>query len=267
MRHVSIVYYSETSNRKDFVTKIFDMFKSQLENAKRIFVKPNIVSSESYPTTTHPEVLDTLLSLLSNHDVAVGDGPAVDAGRSDQVLRNTPLREVCEKHNINLTNLYSGPMKTVTSSRGYTVKVSAIPSSCDYIISLPVLKVHNMCGLSGALKNQFGYLSKLDRILMHTKLKNIQKGIAETNTAIHTNLFIVDAVQTMTKAQECRHGGCPTQLGAMIAGTDPVSLDHFGLNLLQKIEPQLKAKKPNMKYIDYASEYGVGKTDYKIHKI
>jgi hypothetical protein len=53
----------------------------------------------------------------------------------------------------------------------------------------------------------------------------------------------------------------------MIAGTDPVSLDRFGLELLQRIEPELKAKKPNMKYIDYAAEYGVGKTDYKIHKI
>jgi len=267
MRHVSLVYYSETSNRRDFVTKILNMFQAQLENAKRIFIKPNIVSSEPYPTTTHSETLDTLLSLLSNHDVVVGDGPAVDAGRSNEVLRNTPLRQVCEKHNINLTNLYSGPMKTVKSNRGYTVKVSAIPFSCDYVISLPVLKVHNTCGLSGALKNQFGYLSKLDRILMHTKLKNIQKGIAETNTAVHTNLFIVDAVQTMTKAQECRHGGCPTQLGAMIAGTDPVSLDHFGLNLLQKIEPEIKEKKPNMKYIDYATEYGVGNTDYEIHKI
>jgi len=264
---MSIVYYSETSNRTDFVNKTIAIFKSQLDNAKRIFIKPNIVSSEPYPTTTHPEVLDTLLKQLSNHDIVVGDGPAVDAGRSNQVLHNTPLREICEKHNINLTNLYSGSMKTVTSKRGYTVKVSAIPFSCDYVISLPVLKIHNMCGLSGALKNQFGYLSRLDRILMHTKLKNIQKGIAETNTAIHTNLFIVDAVQTMTKAQECRHGGCPTELGAMIAGTDPVSLDRYGLNLLQKIEPELKTKKPNMKYIDYAAEYGVGNTDYEIHKI
>jgi uncharacterized protein (DUF362 family) len=267
MRYLSIVYYSETPNRKDFVTKIFDIFKSQLENTKRIFIKPNIVSSEPYPTTTHPEVLDTLLSQLSNHDVIVGDGPAVDAGRSNEVLRNAPLRQVCEKHSINLANLYSGPMKTVTSKRGYTVKVSAIPFSCDYVISLPVLKVHNSCGLSGALKNQFGYLSKLDRILMHTKLKNIQKGIAETNTAIHTNLFIVDAVQTMIKAQECRHGGCPAPLGTMIAGTDPVSLDTYGLQLLEKIEPQLREKKSNIKYIDYAAEYGVGKTDYKIHKI
>lgn len=264
---MSLVYYRETRNRSDFVVEILEMFKNQLENAKRIFVKPNIVSSEPYPTTTHPEVLDALLSWLSSREIVVGDGPAVDAGRSDKVLRNTPLREICENHNTGLVNLYSGSMKRIKSKRGYSIKVSAIPLLCDFVISIPVLKVHNTCGLSGALKNQFGYLSRLDRILMHTKLKNIQKGIAEVNAVVPTNLFIVDAVQTMVKAQECRHGGCPAELGAMIAGTDPVSLDCFGLDLLQKVEPELKSKKSNMRYIDYASDYGVGNTDYEIRKI
>lgn len=264
---MGLVYYRETSNRRDFVAKTFDIFKKQLENAKRIFVKPNIVSSEPYPTTTHPEVLDALLSWLSNREIIVGDGPAVDAGRSDKILQNTPLREICENHNVSLVNLYSGAMKRIKSKRGYRIRVSAIPLSCDFVISVPVLKVHNSCGLSGALKNQFGYLSRLDRILMHTKLKNIQKGIAEVNVAVPTNLFILDAVQTMVKAQECRHGGCPADLGVMIAGADPVSLDCFGLDLLQKVEPELRAKKSNLRYIDYASDYDVGNRDYEMRKI
>jgi uncharacterized protein (DUF362 family) len=264
---VSLVYYCKTCNRSDFVFKILEMFKEQLDTAKRIFIKANIVSLEPYPTTTHPEVLDALLSKLSSHKIAVGDGPAVDAGRSDKILQNTPLREICKDHNVSLMNLYSAPMKHVKSERGYSIRVSAIPLSCDFVISVPVLKVHNSCGLSCALKNQFGYLSRLDRVLMHTKLKNIQKGIAEVNVAVPTNLFIVDAVQTMIKAQECRHGGCRADLGVMIAGVDPVSLDCFGLDLLQKVEPELKEKKANMRYIDYASDYSVGNTDYEVRKI
>jgi uncharacterized protein (DUF362 family) len=267
MRSMSLVYYRETCNRGDFVVKTLEIFKEPLENAKRIFIKPNIVSSEPYPTTTHPEVLDALLSKLPSHEIVVGDGPAVDAGRSDKILRNTPLREICRNHNVSLVNLYSKPMIRIKSKRGYTIKVSAIPLSCDFVISVPVLKVHNSCGLSGALKNQFGYLSRLDRILMHTKLKNIQEGIAEVNAAVPTNLFIVDAVQTMVKAQEYRHGGCPAEMGVMIAGADPVSLDCFGLDLLQKVEPELREKKSNMRYIDCASDYGVGNTDYEIHRI
>ena len=102
---------------------------------------------------------------------------------------------------------------------------------------------------------------------MHMRLKNIHKGIAEVNVAIPGNLFIIDAVQTMIKAQECRHGGCPAELGVMISGADPVSLDCYGLELLQEVEPELKTKESNLKYIEHASEYGVGNIDYEVHKI
>ena len=261
------IYIAETSNRKEFVTKIMKIFKIQLDQVNSIFIKPNIVSSEPYPTTTHPKTLDALLGHLSDRKPIVGDGHAVDTGYTKNILADSSLKEICNNHGVELVNLYKKKMKKWTSPRGYTIKISTLPLECDFIISLPVLKVHKQCGLSGALKNQFGYLSKLDRILMHTKIKDLHKGIAEVNVAIPTNLFIVDAVETLTKAQECRHGGCPTKLGTMIAGTDPVSLDTFGHKLLQKVDPGLGKKQKNIKHIDYAQEYGVGRKDYRTIKI
>jgi uncharacterized protein (DUF362 family) len=159
-------------------------------------------------------------------------------------------------------------MKTVRSPRGYKVKVSTLPLSCDFVISLPVLKIHFMVGLSGALKNQFGYLSKKDRLLMHCKVKSIDKGIAEVNAAVPTDLFIVDAVESMIGAQECRHGGCPARVNAMIAGTDPVSLDLYGLELLKRLEPRFGAKKDQaLRYIEFAKSYGVGLKEYEVKRL
>ena len=175
---------------------------------------------------------------------------------------------MCKRYGVRLVNLYSEKMKTVQSPRGYKVKVSALPLACDFVISLPVLKVHGMVGLSGALKNQFGYLSRQDRLLMHCKVKSINKGIAEVNAAVPTNLFIIDAVETMIKGQECRHGGCPAKLNTMIAGTDPVSLDLFGLQLLKKLEPKFEHKKTQaLKYIEYASGYGLGMKDFTVKEV
>jgi len=258
------VYVSETSDRKEFVTKIFEIYKQQIDKAKAIFIKPNIVSLEQYPTTTHPETLDAILTLLSNKDIIIGDGHAVDTGFTKKILENSPLKQICQKHNLTLTNLYNKKMKKYTSPRGYTIKTSTLPNECDYVISLPVLKVHKQCGLSGALKNQFGYLSKLDRILMHSKIKDIHKGIAEINLANKTDLFIVDAIETLAKAQECRHGGCKAKLNTMIAGTDPVALDTYGHKLLQNIDPTMKT---TIQHLDYAQEYGLGTKSYKINKI
>ncbi len=264
----SIVYSSENLSRKYFVEQIMEIYKLHLQRVKKVFVKPNIVSYEMYPTTTHPEVLDAVLMCLSDHEVIVGDAPAIDAGRSSKILQKSPLRKVCDTYGIKLVNLYSEKMKIVQSQRGYKVKVSTLPLSCDFVISLPVLKIHGMVGLSGALKNQFGYLSRQDRALMHCKIKNINKGIAEANAAIPTNLFIIDAIETMVKAQECRHGGCAAKLSAMIAGTDPVSLDLFGLQLFKQLEPKFEYRKNQaMKYIEYAERYGLGSKDFELKNI
>lgn len=265
---MSTVYFSESLDRRSFTAKILEIFKEPLEKAGKIFIKPNIVSYEPYPTTTHPEVLETILKQLSNAEVTVGDAPAIDAGRSNKIIQTSPLKQVCDHYGIRLVNLYSEKMKTIKSSRSYKIKISTLPFTCDYIISLPVLKTHNMCGLSGALKNQFGYLSKQDRLLTHSKIKNINKGIAEVNRAIPTNLFIIDAIETMIQAQECRHGGYPAKLGFMIAGTDPVALDCFGLQLLQKVDSKFEDKKQkSLRYIEYAESYGVGTKNYETTQI
>jgi uncharacterized protein (DUF362 family) len=265
---MSVVYFSENWSRDGFVSQIMEIFQPCLNKARKIFVKPNIVSYEPYPTTTHPEVLDAVLKRLSGHEVVVGDAPAIDAGRSRTILQKSPLKEICDSYGVRLMDLYSEKMKTVQSSRGYKVKVSVLPLSCDFVISLPVLKVHGTVGLSGALKNQFGYLSRQDRILMHCKLKNINKGIAEVNAALPTNLFIVDAVETMIGAQECRHGGCPAKLNTMMGGTDPVSLDIYGLQLLGNLQPKLDQERNQaLRYIEYASSIGLGKKDFKVIRL
>ncbi len=263
-----MIYLSQSGDRDHFVDQIFKIFAAPLDKAKRIFVKPNIVSYEQYPTTTHPEILEAVLKRLCDREFAVGDAPAIDAGRASKILQKSPLNEVCNRYGVKLLNLYSEKMKTVQSTRGYKVKVSTLPLACDFVISLPVLKIHGMVGLSGALKNQFGYLSRQDRFFMHCKIKNLNKGIAEVNAAVATNLFIVDAVETMIKAQECRHGGCPAKLGSLIAGTDPVSLDLFGLQLLKDFEPKFEDKRNQaLRYIDYAFDYGLGKKDFAVKEI
>jgi len=131
---MSVIYVAETSNRKDFVAKIIERFRSQIDQVDSIFIKPNIVSSEPYPTTTHPKLLEALLENLSDKELIVGDGHAVDTGYTKNINANSPLKKVCNKHGVNLVNLYKKKMKKWTSPRGYTIKISTLPFQCDYII-------------------------------------------------------------------------------------------------------------------------------------
>ena len=57
-------------------------------------------------------------------------------------------------------------------------------------------------------------------------------------------------------------------LARAIAGTDPVSLDLFGLQLLKRLEPKFEHKKNQaLKYIEYASDYGLGKKDFTAREV
>ena len=100
--------------------------------------------------------------------------------------------------------------------------------------------------------------------MLHTApWKSIHKAIAELNLAIKPNFWVIDAVQTLINTNEVRHGGKLKELGYMLAGRDPVSLDIEGLKLLQKVDPDLKDKKPeDIPHLKYAIDLGVGQREY-----
>ncbi len=265
---MSTVYWSQTGNRKAFVRSALEAIKAQIDSAQTFLVKPNVVSSEPCPTTTHPDTLQAVLEFLSGRDVVVADAPAIDAGSAQSVMDRSPLYAVCEAQGVPFLNLYKGQDTKFVSPRGYSLTLFALPLERDLVISLPVLKSHNVCGMTGALKNQFGYLPRRERIAMHVGIKNIHKGIAELAVAAKPHWIIVDAVQTSVCAQELRHGGSIQDLGYMLAGSDPVALDCFGLTLLRKAAPEFQHKSPeDIPHLKYALEYGVGSPEYQAVEI
>lgn len=266
---MSLVYLQKTENRKEFVNKVFEIpeIKKEIKKAKKILLKPNIVSFEPYPTTTHPEILESCLEFLLNFnkEVLVGDGPAPDAGNSKKIIENHPLKKLSDKFQTPLVDFSSGPMRKI-KTKSFNFKFSTIPFECDFVISLPVLKSHGPCKITGALKNQFGLISPKDRTALHLlPWKNIHKAIAEINLVVKPNFWIVDAVKTLIETNEIRHGGKLRNLGYMLAGRDPVSLDIEGLKLLKKVDPKLKNKKPeDIPHLKFAIKLGVGQKEYTL---
>ena len=264
---MSLVYIAKTNSRKEFTLRALKNIKEEIRSAKKILLKPNIVSCEPYPATTHPEVLETCIEFVLNFnkEVLVADGPAPDAGNSKKIITEHPLKKVCDKYEIPLIDLSSGPTKKI-KTKSFEFGFSKIPFECDFIISLPVLKSHGTTGITGALKNQFGLISPKDRISRHIMpWKDIHKAIAEINLIIKPNFWIVDAVQTLIETNEIRHGGKLKELGYMLAGKDPVSLDIEGFKLLEKVDPNLKNKKPeDILHLKYAIDLGLGQKEYTL---
>jgi uncharacterized protein (DUF362 family) len=264
---LSTILKSETSDRRKFIRLAFEKFNDQVPSGK-ILVKPNIVSHEKYPTTTHPDVLDEVLVILSDREVIVGDGAAADIIKTGKVIRDHGLAQIAKKHGHELLNFYDRPMVKHKAEDGLKFSYSDAGQDVAGIISLPVLKVHKICMMTGAIKNHFGFFSRKDRAKLHFGKSNIHKAIAEVCRLTPPSLVIVDAVETLVNTNEVRHGGKPHELGFMLAGTDPVALDACGLELLQGIEPGLQGKTPaEVPYIKYAAEAGLGSFEYDVENI
>ena len=269
----NLVYFAKTNQRKKFVTEILDIFKNQLQG--KILIKPNLVSYNEYPTTTHIETLETVIQFLEHlqTNIFVGDGYSFDLFK--RKMKNTPIKNLCEKLNVPFIDFYEEKMEDLTTERNYVVKMSNVPfNAFDCIISLPVLKFHPVCTMTGALKNVVGYFDRKLRVEMHTGGNDVDKLIAEANWLLYKDkgpkfhLTIMDAIKTMMLFNELRFGGEPYDLGYMIAGTNPVALDIFGFKLLKEHTPAYPDKELNdVKHLLYSIEYGLGTTDYETQEL
>jgi len=262
---VSIVYLKHGDDREALVKMAFQQFHIQQKaEGKSVLLKPNIVSYEPYPTTTHPDTVEACIRLLQGvvREVVVADGPAWDAGDSESVLENHPLKASCDKFRVPLLDLHSKVRKM--RARSLELEVSQLAFDFDLIISLPVLKSHGICDMTGALKNHIGFLSVDDKRRLHYRL-DVNKVIAELNEIIKPVLYIVDGVQTLVDTNELRHGGKGRTLGYILAGSDPVSLDALGLELLAKVAPRLRRKRLNdVLHLRHSVALGIGEPKYEI---
>ncbi|MDY6833557.1 MAG: DUF362 domain-containing protein [Chloroflexota bacterium] len=256
-----MIFIEKTQDREGFTSRILAAsMESRIQEINRVLIKPNIVSQEPYPTTTHPDVLRTVIQYFLSHnkEVLVTDSPAFDAGFSSAIIENHPLKLICDSFGVPLTDLSQCAKRNVEID-GVILEIFCAPLEYDQLISLPVLKSHIVCEITGALKNQFAFFTMEERIDMHIGHNDLHKSIAGINTIIKPHFYIVDAVETLTRANEVRHGGKPKHLGFMLAGTDPVAIDTAGLKLLQKVEPNLAGKScMNIPYLRYAIDFGLG---------
>lgn len=131
------------------------------------------------------------------------------------------------------------------------------------IINVPVLKDHDMCGITCSLKNHLGSIDNPNKC--HPNAGD--PSIAEVNTAPcirdKSRLIICDALQA------CYDGGpafSPRGMwdfGGLLVGTDPVALDTLAWKIIEdkRLEQGLRslaAERREPAYISTASQYHVG---------
>lgn len=141
-----------------------------------------------------------------------------------------------------------------------------IYNKCSAIINVPVLKDHDLAGVTISLKNFYGAIHNPNKY--HDN--NCNPYIAELNTSPvirkKTRLIVCDALVAQYNGGPAFKPQYAWKYGGILVGRDPVALDRIGWDIIEKKRlekklPTLKAAKREPIYIQTAARLGLGEGD------
>ena len=208
----------------------------------RVLIKPNLIMKRSAEeaTTTHPEVVAAIVRRLVKLGVTdmliaeSGGGPYTEA-LLKPLYEGTGFADMAEREGVRL-NMDTGE-KMLECPDGRRVKrfdVLAPFFDADVIISVPKLKSHCMMGLSGAVKNLFGFVPGLKKPELHCRFPEEEafgEMLVDLCQVVRPTVSIVDAITCMEG--DGPSAGNPRFAGMLIASEDPYALDLVGAQIIQ----------------------------------
>lgn len=220
---------------------------------KTVLLKPN-VGREVDPylgINTNPEVVSAVFNYLREKFKArylIGDSPIIntDTQKAFQQSGYSKLLKHNDLQFIDLDNRSPVELEIPNGRILKKIKVTGYWNEIDYIISIPVLKMHMHTGVSLSFKNIKGLIYKREKITLHhfqapeiiKQLKNSKKQIKELDVAIsdlayviHPDLAIIDASYALEGMGPS--SGNKVKLDTIIASTNYLAADIIALALTQ----------------------------------
>lgn len=221
---------------------------------KKVFLKINALSHQVIPgLCTSPWVLEAVLYVMKGKEIYVGDANVATIKQLEKAGESWRYKQICEKYGAKFVNLSNEKTKAIEIKEGLVFKKIDVPEillEVDSIVTLPVLKTHNVTKMTCALKNQWGCIPRF----RHQYHLVAHKCIADVNKALGVSFCIADA-------SVCIEGsgprtGKPKVMDSIMACGDLVALDSFATELIELNE--------EVGYIKNAEKLGVGKTEYNL---
>jgi len=211
---------------KDAYHQILDIFITDEDCTRGVFIKPNIVfavKQESGEITSLSFVKTLILAFRERHsniDIILGEGVAAGC----DPLENFDISgyaQLAHELNVPLLDLHCAERKTVAWKFG-KLELPCVALERTYI-NLPILKPSSACVISGALKNQKGLL--LPSMKKHFHRLGLHEQIAELNAVVQPALTIMDCSRFFGR-------------NVIIAGDNCGEIDATACQLLDIDEPE-----------------------------
>ncbi|HUN56282.1 MAG TPA: DUF362 domain-containing protein [Smithella sp.] len=220
---------------KDSLVKIgFDF--AQFKNT-RVGLKPNLLmaAAPEKAVATHPAFFRAVAKIV----IEQGGTPVLTEchgfGSLKSVMDTTGYSKVVQELGLEVGRMdETAPLHYPQARLIKRIDISKAFFDLDMIVNLPKFKTHGLTYISGAVKNLFGTIPGLRKARMHLrfpKSAEFSEWLLDLNGAL-INCFekpkkfihIMDAILGQ-EGEGPGTSGTPRQIGAVIAGHDPVAVD------------------------------------------
>lgn len=210
-------------------------------HVENILIKPNLVEAVPPPVTTPVELVTLLVDYLqgiTDAKIMIGEGTGALHYDTWHPFEELGYMALAEEKGIELVDLNTEACREISIKRCRRWPVMFLPEIAldSFLISVPVLKVHTLAGVTLTMKNMMGLAppahyrhgQSWKKSAFH---QGIQEAIADLNRYRAPDFTLLDATVGMAEAH--LYGlHCRPPVGIVAAGHDPVAMDAYGASLL-----------------------------------
>jgi uncharacterized protein (DUF362 family) len=254
----SVVSLIRGDDRYDNVRRALDAIADTVDfsRARRLLVKPNLVSATNQLASTHVDAIRALLDFLRQRDaghIVIAENTA--EGATKDAYREFGYERLFDEYDIELVDLAN---EEWVESTIYDDEMNLVPVrlarrivESDYRISVNPIKTHNCVMVTLGIKNlAIGALK--ERSTFHQGYPAMNLSLLRLAQMTAPHLSVLDGFVGMQGDGPC--SGEPVDLRVAIAGVDPVAADTIGA-LVMGHDPR------QVGYLLHCAREGLGNTD------
>ncbi|MFX1455779.1 MAG: DUF362 domain-containing protein [Promethearchaeota archaeon] len=252
-KQMPLVSLARNENIIEAVISCLDNLKIPDLTGQNVLLKPN-VGREVDPRTgvnTNPDVVSAIYFYLKERYDAkflIGDSPIINTN-TQLAFEKSGYSSLLEDENLHFLDLDEPSPILIQIPKGKLlkkVKLSGYWNEFDYIISIPVLKMHMHTGASLSFKNLKGLIYKREKISLHhlqapkliDKIKKVMENVKELDIAIADLAYIIKPNLNIIDASYVQEGMGPSsgncvRMDTIIASTNYLAADMVALALTQ----------------------------------
>ncbi len=271
----------QVDEHRELLQKLLDAAMQKLTGAKevaaawrdifkpkdRVGIKVNTLGLSTQPAVVEAIVAGVRQAGVPAENVVIWDRFDTELGKAGFKLNRSGQGVQCR--GTDAERIGSGYQEQVETSGQIGSSFSKIlAEDIDVVISVPVLKDHNLAGVTLGMKNFYGAIHNPNKYHDQNCDPYIVDVVSHRYVARKWRLTICDGVRAQYNAGPGPHPGFAWPFGGLLVGRDFVAVDAVGADLLdgRRKEAGLKSlaeEERPPKYIVTAAARGLGESDLR----